>query len=466
MAAVARVDIETAYQGALDYLYSFVDYSLTRAFQFTPEKFDLTRMYRLVERLGNPEKSYPVLHVAGTKGKGSVSALCASGLRAAGYRVGLYTSPHLQDYAERIQVDGQPISHGELVELVEEIKPIVTEIPELTTFELTTALAFLYFARQGVNAAVIEVGLGGRLDATNGVDPAVAVITTLSYDHMNVLGETLTKIAGEKAGIIKTWKPVVSSPQKDEALQVIQQASSERNAPLTLVGEDILFAPISHSLDGQSMYIWPAEEQERVNTFIESTSPHGWEPYRLTVPLLGYHQMENTATAYTALVVARQTGLAISDEDIQRGFANVVWPARFEVLRRQPPVIVDSAHNQDSALKLRLALDDYFPAVPVVLLFGASEDKDIRGIFRELLPRVRQVIATQSIHPRAMEAEKIVALAHQFGRPAQAVLPLEAALERAIELAGKDAAVVATGSLFVAAAVRQAWQGRQAGIRS
>ena len=327
MAAVAKVDEETAYQSALDYLYSFVDYSLTRAFLLTPDKFDLTRMFRLMERLGNPEKGYPILHIAGTKGKGSVSALCASGLKAAGYRVGLYTSPHLQDYAERIQINGQPIPHGVLAGLVEEIKPVVAEIPNLTTFELTTALAFLYFARQDVNAAVIEVGLGGRLDATNVVDPMVAVITTLSYDHMNVLGDTLTKIAGEKAGIIKPGRPVVSSPQKDEALQVIQQAAAEKEAPLTLVGEDILFAPIAHSLDGQSMYVWPAAEQERVNTFIETAESGGWEPFRITIPLLGYHQMENTATAYAALVVARQAGLAIDDEDIRRGFraSRLAW---------------------------------------------------------------------------------------------------------------------------------------------
>jgi dihydrofolate synthase/folylpolyglutamate synthase len=209
---------ETLYQQALDYLFSFVDYSLVRSLRFTEGKFDLGRMGQFLELLGNPQNDYPVVHVAGTKGKGSVCALCASGLRAAGYRVGLYTSPHLQDYAERIQVDGQPISHDELVALLEEIKPSIEKVHELTTFEITTALAFLYFSRKKVQAAVVEVGLGGRLDATNLVDPAVSVITTLSYDHMAVLGDTLDKIATEKAGIIKPSKPVVSAPQKDEAL--------------------------------------------------------------------------------------------------------------------------------------------------------------------------------------------------------------------------------------------------------
>ena len=196
-------DIETHYNQALDYLYSFVDYSLKHSSELAKAEFNLDRMFALMEELGNPQAKYPIIHVAGTKGKGSVSALCASALQAAGYNVGLYTSPHLLDYVERIQINGEPISHEQMIELVEEIKPAVAQIPKLTTFEITTALGFLAFAKQNVNAAVIEVGLGGRLDATNIVTPKVSVITSLSYDHMAVLGDTLAKIAGEKAGIIK-----------------------------------------------------------------------------------------------------------------------------------------------------------------------------------------------------------------------------------------------------------------------
>lgn len=451
------MNAEIEYQEALDYLYRYVDYSLTRNFRYSPEKFDLRRMFLLMERLGNPERQYPIIHVAGTKGKGSVSALCARSLQAAGYRVGLYTSPHLQDFAERLQLNGQPIPHAELAGLVEEIKPIAEQIPEITWFELTTALAFLFFARNHASAAVIEVGLGGRLDATNIVNPLVSVITKLSYDHMNILGDTLAKIAGEKAGIIKTGRPVVSSPQKDEALQVLIDISSERNAPLTLVGRDLLFGLETYSLDGQTLNVWPADQQSFMDTYLEKRTSGGWKPLRLMIPLLGYHQVENAATAYAALREARNQGLQISDANIQEGFTRVIWPARFEILRREPPVIIDSAHNQDSALKLRLALDDYFPGKPVILLFGASEDKDIRGMLSELLPRVQRVIATQSVHPRAMEAEKIVDLAHQAGCPAQAIVPLEAALVHALKLAGNQCAVVAAGSLFVAAATRQAW---------
>ena len=452
------MDVENAYQKALDYLYSFVDYSLQKTLRYSPEKFDLERMRAFVAALGHPESAYPIIHIAGTKGKGSVASFCAAALKAGGHQVGLYTSPHLEDYAERIQIDGSPISHADLVALIEEIKPQIEEIPELTTFEITTALAFLFFARQAVSVAVVEVGLGGRLDATNVCLPKTAVITSLSYDHTYLLGETLAEIAGEKAGIIKPGIPVVLAPQKDEARLVVERIAQERDAPLFEVGRDYLFAPFARSLENQTLLVWPADEQANVDAYIESGGFQEWEPVRLTIPLLGYHQVENAATAYVALQAARGAGLPVSETDIQFGFSQVVWPGRFEILNRFPPVIIDSAHNRDSALKLRLALEDYFPGYPVVLVFGASEDKDIHGMFAELLPRVRQVVATKSFHPRAVEPEKLVELAHQFGRPAKIVLSVEAALEEALALAEGEAVVLVTGSLFVAASALQAWR--------
>ncbi len=451
---------EIAYQQALDYLYSFVDYSLTKQLQYSPEKFDLSRMQTLLDRMGHPEREYKVIHVAGTKGKGSTAAMIASGLEAAGFTVGFYTSPHLIDYVERIQVNSSSIPRAELVALLDELKPLVAEIERLTTFEITTALAFLYFARKNVDVAVVEVGLGGRLDATNVVEPLVSVITSLSYDHMAVLGNTLGQIAFEKAGIIKPGRPVVLSPQREEARLVVEQVSAERGSRLWMAGRDFFFAPWAHSLEQQSLLVWNAGEQEHVDTFIESDGRSEWKPLQLTIPLLGNHQVENAATAYAALQVARSEGLDISEQALQTGFLNVQWPGRFELLRRDPPVIIDSAHNRDSALKLRLTMEDYLPGKPVILLFGASEDKDVYGMFAELMPRVRRVVATQSVHPRAMEAARLVELAHRFGRPATMVLPVEDALEKALELAGEDAAVVAAGSLFIAAAVRQAWMNR------
>jgi len=440
-------DTEIAYNKALDFLYSFVDYSLKHISELAKAEFNLDRMFALMEELGNPQLKYPILHVAGTKGKGSVSALCASALQAAGYTVGLYTSPHLVDYCERIQVNGEPISHEQMVELVEEIKPAVAKIPKLTTFEITTALGFLAFARNNVNAAVIEVGLGGRLDATNLVMPKVSVITSLSYDHMAVLGNTLAEIAGEKAGIIKQGVPVVSSPQKEEALEVLKRVAKLRECTFTLVGKDVKFELLESSLDGQTLhlssFVFPAIEQ-----------PHVLE---LKIPLLGSHQIENAATAYTAL---KTSGIEISDESIQKGFSQVQWHARFEILRREPPVVIDSAHNRDSALRLRETLDEYFPGRPVILIFCTLEDKDISGMLEELKPRIEYVLATHADHPRAPSAEWIAEQVGKVDIPVEAVTPVATALERALELAGEQKVVLSAGSVAFAGEVSAAWQKR------
>lgn len=441
------MDTETAYNRALDYLYSYVDYSLKKSSELAKAHFELGRMRALAELLGNPQEAYPIIHVAGTKGKGSTSALAASALQAAGYRTGLYTSPHLQDYTERIQVNGRPISHARLVELVDEIKPAVAKIPKLTTFEITTALGFLYFAREKVDAAVIEVGLGGRLDATNIVTPRVSVITSLSYDHMAVLGNSLALIAGEKAGIIKPGIPVVSTPQPDEALAVLQQVSADRDAPLTLVGKDVTFQAIEHSLDGQTLEI--------VNRQSSIVIP---KSVILRIPLLGAHQVVNAVTAYTAL---RVSGLSLSEAAIRRGFAKVHWPCRFDVVQRDPPVVLDSAHNADSARRLRQTLDDYFPARPVVWIFAILEDKDAGGMLSELMPRLTQVVATQADHPRALDAHKVASLVAARGIPVEAVRPLPSALERAIQLAGKRGVVLVAGSVAFAGEMKTAWEKRK-----
>ncbi|HEX6035339.1 MAG TPA: folylpolyglutamate synthase/dihydrofolate synthase family protein [Anaerolineales bacterium] len=448
-------DIEVQYNQALDYLYSFVDYSLKHISELAKAEFNLDRMYALAEELGNPQTKYPIIHVAGTKGKGSVAALCASALQAEGYKTGLYTSPHLWDYAERIQIDAEPISHEQLIELVEEVKPAVAKIPRLTTFEITTAIGLLAFAKNDVNAAVVEVGLGGRLDATNIVTPRVSVITSLSYDHMAVLGNTLAKIAGEKAGIIKEGIPVTSAPQADEALEVIERVAKEKNCPFILAGKDIKFERLESSLDGQSLRL-SAPALSKVEGFLLplSTQAH---PLVLTIPLLGIHQIENAAIAYTAL---KSSDIPIKDEAIQRGFAQVRWPARFEVLRREPPVVIDSAHNRDSARRLRETLDEYFPEIPVILLFCALEDKDISGMLEELKPRLESVVATRADHPRAPAAEWIAEQVQKAGIPVEAVAPVSSALERALELAGDRKLVLAAGSVAFAGEVSSAWQKR------
>jgi len=439
-------NFDDQYQQILDYLFSFVDYSLQHTYLYSPEKYNLERMRAFVHALGDPHTRYPVIHIAGTKGKGSVAALCASALQAAGYRVGLYTSPHLDDYAERIQINGQMIPHDVLISRVGELKPLIESIPEITTFEITTGLAFDYFARQGVDAAVIEVGLGGRLDATNVVTPLVSVITSISYDHTQLLGDTLAKIAFEKAGIIKPEVPVVVYPQLEEAQQVLHQVVLERNSSLIQVGYDIQVETLDRSLEGQTIQVWQ--------------DFHTGDPaqkLRLTIPLLGQHQVWNAATAYAALVTAGKNGLEVSEGAIRDGFSRVQWPGRFEVLQREPPVILDCAHNRDSVLKLRLTLDEYYPGRPVVLLFGASEDKDIQGMFAELLPRVRELVAVKSFHPRAIDPSKLQELAAPYHLPVTIIPEVVEAFAEAQHRAGNEALVLVTGSIFVAAAVRIAW---------
>jgi dihydrofolate synthase/folylpolyglutamate synthase len=450
------VNIST-YQQALDYLYSFIDYSLQRTYSYSDRTFDLGRVHDLLARLGDPHRKFGVIHVAGTKGKGSAAAMADSVLRAAGYRTGFYSSPHLIDFCERIRMDGNPIAPGRLVDLVDGLRGAVEQVPGLTTFEITTAAAFRYFAEEGADAAVVEVGLGGRLDATNVVTPQVAVITSLSYDHTHLLGNTLAEIAREKAGIIKPEIPVVSSPQEGEAMRVLLDVATERRAPLTLVGRDWHFSLRNHDLEGQSFNLWTAREQTLMDEMLDRSGEPQWIPMRYEIPLLGYHQVINAVTAVAALHVLRERGWKIPDEAIREGLHSVRWMGRFQVLHRSPLVIVDSAHNRDSARRLRNALDDYIPGRRVVLLFGASDDKDIAGMLDELSPRLLRMVATRSTHPRAADPERIAALARERGFPAEVVADPAEALESALLLAGSGGVLLTAGSLFLAGAVLSEW---------
>ena len=452
------ITIEPKYQEALDYLYSFVDYSLTRNLQYSPEKFNLDRMRALMEALGNPQNEFPVIHIAGTKGKGSTAAMIASMLLAADYRTGFYISPHLDDFAERIQVNGKPMPHAALIKLVDEIKLVVEKIGKLTTFEITTALAFEAFRRQHVDVAVVEVGLGGRLDSTNIVDPELSVITSLSMDHMKVLGDTLEQIAAEKAGIIKPGKPVVSSPQLPNALSVLEAKAAECGSGLTVVNRDVETRITKHSINGQWFVVkTPASKK---GEGIEGSSLFPAEFIKgvdFYIPLLGRHQVDNAATAITAMMELRQLGYEISDKAMQDGLAKVNWPCRFEVISRKPFIVVDSAHNRDSAHKLRQAVQDYFPEKPVTLIFGASEDKDISGMFAELLPVCSRVVLTRSTHPRAADMDSLIKSAGQYGCPVITTDSIEIALEFCLNPGEPEGVILAAGSLFVAAAVRSTW---------
>jgi dihydrofolate synthase/folylpolyglutamate synthase len=432
------------YQEALDYIYSFVDFSRTHQENLSPENFDLSRMVDFMDLLGSPQEAYPALHIAGSKGKGSVAAFCASILQTAGYKVGLYTSPHLKDFEERIQVNQAPISRRTLAEYVEEIKPAVESITKLTTFEIMTGMAFLFFARQEVDIAVIEVGLGGRLDATNIITPLVSVITSLYLDHVTILGDTIEEIAREKGGIIKPGIPVVCAPQEENAIQVIKDIAAAQQSRLIQVEKDYPYQILSSTLDGQVFSLKAPEREDSPSSSYQ-------------IPLLGTYQVLNAVTAYAAVDTIRNLGFPVSERDISRGLASTLWPARFEVARQRPPVIFDSAHNPASMRKLRETIDYYFPDLPLILVFGISEDKQLEGMYQAILPRTSHLICTQADHPRAMEAAVLADRANDYPCSVEAIPIVKDALSRALKLADQNQLVLAAGSIFLAASARIAW---------
>ncbi len=439
------------YQETLDWIYSWVDFSMKRHVDDKHRFFKLDRMNQLMDLLNHPERRYPCVHVAGTKGKGSTASLVASALRASGYKVGFYTSPHLEDFRERITVNGEMIPEAEVIELADLLKPLTEMVPETTTFELTTALAFEYFAREKVDIAVLEVGLGGRLDATNVVDPLVSVITSISYDHMSVLGNTLTEIAAEKGGIIKPGRPVVVSPQKPESLEALREIAKERHAPLFEVDLEYDYLPLSHSLKEQTFMIKSRLKKVQRRNISTRT------PLKLSLPLLGQHQVENAATAVAALDQIRLAGFSITRKSIKTGFRNVHWSARFEILRENPPVVIDSAHNGDSMERLVSTIDEYFPNLPFIMIFGASADKSMKDMLNVILPRSELVIATQSLHPRAATPTELKKFLSEYDIEAITEPTIEEAMAKAISLAGGSKGILVTGSLFIAAGARATW---------
>ncbi|MDP2730404.1 MAG: folylpolyglutamate synthase/dihydrofolate synthase family protein [Dehalococcoidales bacterium] len=432
-------------QQALDYIYSFIDYE-RQARPREPARYDLRRVDELLSRLGNPHLKARTVHIAGSKGKGSTAAMIASALTASGYTTGLYTSPHLHTFNERIRIDNRLISDQDIVALVEKLKPEVEAVNkkaaygQLTTFELITALGFACFDSKGVDFQVIEAGLGGRLDATNVVQPEVCVITSISFDHTEVLGNTLTAIATEKAGIIKANTIVVTSSQAEEVNQVFEQTCLRQKAKWIKVGRDVTWQSLGFNSRRQSLQV-----KGRLGS------------YELSIPLLGEHQMENAATAVASLEVLAENGSHISGDNISRGLTEVNWPGRLQVLNRHPLVVVDGAHNPDSARKLRKALKQYFDFDRAILIIGFSSDKDFAGILSELLPLFDEVIVTHSIHPRAMPIASLVAELRQQGVEAQAIDDISTALPLALSQAEKKDLICVTGSLFVVAgAIEQA----------
>jgi len=435
------------YRQALDYIYSFTD--LERRTGYTIGEFTLNRIEGLLALLDNPHLGFPSVHVAGTKGKGSTAAMIASILQTAGYHTGLYTSPHLHTFRERIRVDGRLISPEEVAFFTDLLRPRLEELDESpSTFEVTTALAFLYFSRRDVDIAVLEVGLGGRLDATNVVNPLVSVITSLSFDHTAILGNTLAQIAWEKAGIIKERGRVICAPQPQEALEVIENVCRDKGAELFLVGREWRWGRKEGSRDGQSFW---------VESFLEAGKPRRYDD--LWIPLAGRHQLINAAMAVGAVELLRLRGMDIPTWAIYRGLAEVQWPGRLEVISHRPLVVVDGAHNVDSARRLVEAIEEDFPHERLVLVFGASTDKDIPGMLKELLPLAQQVIVTRARHPRAAEPSLLAEEVRRRGREPILAEDVPQAIGKALSLAwGAKDLVLVTGSLFLVAEAREMFE--------
>ena len=432
------------YDAALTYLLDRTDWERRSLGPAARGAWNLDRPRALLAALGHPERCYPSIHVAGTKGKGSTAAFIASILHTAGRRVGLYTQPHLHDYRERVRINGTPITPAALARTVthlaaaaEQLEHEMPDLGQLTTYELGTALAFQHFADAEVDWAVVEVGLGGRLDATNVLTPAVAVITALSLDHTDLLGDTLAAIAAEKAGIIKPGVPVVSAAQQSAAAAILTAVATERAAPLALGGRD---------------FTWSGNHRAGM------VNGADWGYAGLELGLVGEHQLENAAVAVTGIETLRLTaGLEASTKSVRQGLLNVRWPGRLEVLQTgpaRPTVVCDGAHNGDSAQRLVAAIRDYFPHRRLHLVLGTSTDHDLAAILaalRTLTPAT--VFAAASTHPRARPAADIAA---QVGGGAEAMPSVPAALHQAMDQADPDALVLATGSLFVAAEARAA----------
>ncbi len=404
--------------------------------------YDLRRMEAFLRQIGSPQCCVPTVHIAGTKGKGSTAALCDAAFHEAGMSTGFYSSPHLHTFRERVRRNCQPVSEEEFAALVAGLWPLrtVDDQDTVTLFEFLTGMAFHCFAEAGADVQTIEVGLGGRLDATNTVDAQVCVITSVSMDHTKILGDTIGEIAADKAGIIKPGSTPVIAPQRSEALAAILDACSHAEADPVLIGRDVTWEPKGSHLAGQ---------QFTVHGLLDS--------YDLDIPLLGDYQMENAAAAVAAVeCMSKAQGWRVSPEAIARGFRNVSWPCRMELVGKDPLVIADGAHNDYSIDKLLESLPRYFQYDRLLVIAGFSKDKNIGAMAGSLAMAADLAIAVRSRHPRALDAGELCAMLRDRGASAEAAPTPRDALEHARSVATPRDLVLATGSLFLAAEVREA----------
>jgi dihydrofolate synthase / folylpolyglutamate synthase len=469
------------YQWAMKFLEQRVDFERFQTMPGGQRELKLDRMRALLERLGNPQDKLPIVHVAGTKGKGSTSAMIASVLHAAGYRTGVFTSPHLNRVEERIAIDGQPCTADEFANLVAAVRPAVETMDREiaasdpldygpTFFEILTAMALVHFINCKVQAVVLEVGLGGRLDSTNVCRPLVSVITSISYDHVQQLGGTLESIAREKAGIVKPGVPVVSGVTAEEPREAIRRIARDCGCRLVELDKDFRFEyRAAQHLEKQpglgSLDFWLLpKEKSPLPANLRSVPGEGQvegrrqlEYHDLPLALLGRHQAANAAVALATLDELNRQGRSISEQSIRQGLATVKWPARIEIIARQPVVILDSAHNTASIAALMEVLKESFSVSRRLLMFATTRDKNYQEMLKLLLAGFDEIIFTQyTTNPRALPPAELESAAYEFtGRHYPVFANPAEAWKHLRQLATPKDLICITGSFFLAGEMRK-----------
>lgn len=435
------------FRSAVNYLGSLTNYERVQRVQYTPSNFSLARMNRLLSALGRPHRSFKSIHIAGTKGKGSTATMLAAMLRACGYKVGLYTSPHILSIRERIVVNGKMISESAFARGVARVAKITTKARVLqpTYFEVLTAVAFCHFASEEVDVAVVETGMGGRLDATNVLMPEVVGLTSISYDHTAQLGDDLPSIAQEKAAIIKKGVPVVSAPQSANVKDLIREVAAKADAPLRFSNEEVDFS-----------YRFEFSRSAGRHARICMTTPTSRFEH-LRVPLLGEHQATNCGLALRLLDVLKSRGFSIDDQQAMSGLSEVRLPGRMQVIQEEPQILVDGAHNAASIYALMRAIGQHIPYDSMIVIFGCQKDKDIPGMIHRLQTGADKMIFTSTGSPRSADpAELATQYTEHTGKMAQVARTLEEAMRIATSAITREDLICITGSFYlVAEAIRK-----------
>lgn len=433
---MSEKDIEKEYQESLQYLVNLTTFGIN---------FGLVRIQELLKRLGNPERALRVIHVGGTNGKGSTTVMIASILKESGHKVGVFTSPHMHDWRERMVINGQMIPKERVTQVIKRVVPLLEDMvaegfEHPTEFEVSTALAFLYFAEEKVDFAVIEVGLGGAIDSTNVVSPLISVITNIGMDHMDYLGSDVVSIAKVKAGIIKPHSIVVTASENPDVIHVLREQAKAMGVPLWLVGEDVRFESKGSG------------ELEQEFDFVGLHAIYS----KLRLRLMGLHQLRNAATAVTVCeVLQSEYGVSIPREAIYTGLSEVEWPGRLELLSLKPKVLLDGAHNVDGARALAQAIPLY-TRDRLILCLGMLADKEREKVVTMLVPLADEIIITRPNSPRAGDWRALGILAEQHGRPVTCIENSKEAVVFALNRLGENDMLCVTGSIYMLADARQA----------